>query len=1197
MSDSFIHLRVHSAYSLAEGAIKIVEDKPKDGEKPIRKDLIQLCLQQHMPAVALTDKGNLFGALEFAIAAAEAGIQPIIGSQISVIRPDQANLKTLGREAIDQLVLLVQNELGYRNLSALVTKSFLAADRPYAYVTYEELAQHAGGLIALTAGVDGALGHLILAGQISAAEAILVQLRDLFRDRLYLEITRHHGGSVGQNETRIEADLIAIAYRYDLPLVATNDVHFGDEEMYEAHDALLCIADKAIIAEPTRRRLTRDHRFRSAVEMRALFADLPEACDNTAVIAKRCAYMPPERKPILPAFPTTAGRSEAEELRAQAEAGLIARTASLREKNERDIKDEQPPGDLPSSAAMDSRIKTYEERLRFELDVIINMGFAGYFLIVSDFIKWSKSQGISVGPGRGSGAGSVVAWALLITDLDPIRFGLLFERFLNPERVSMPDFDIDFCQERRDEVIHYVQQKYGADRVAQIITFGKLQARAALRDVGRVLAVPYGYVDKICKLVPNNPANPVTLAQAIDIEPQLQHLRDTDPTVARMMDIALKLEGLYRNASTHAAGVVIGDRPLVDLVPLYRDPGAALPATQFNMKMVEMAGLVKFDFLGLKTLDVLQQIVELLKARSVMIDLAHLPLDDDKTYQLLSRGDTTGVFQLESAGMRDVLRRLRPNRIEDIIALVALYRPGPMDNIPKYVKTKNGEEDVHYLHPMLKPILEDTFGILIYQEQVMQAAQILAGYSLGSADLLRRAMGKKKASEMAAQRANFIHGAGKNGVAEDQAGAIFDQIDKFAGYGFNKSHAAAYALIAYQTAYLKANYPVEFFTAAMNFELGDTDKLNIFRTELTRNRLRLLPPDINYSHPLFTVEAVDDKSAIRYALAAIKGVGDAAMRAVVVARESGGRFKDLFDFAERVDPRFINRKSMENLATAGAFDGLNANRAQVLSAIDLLLKHSHHMADERGSGQANMFDATQGVSKPSLPSAKIWDDLTRLQHEFQALGFYLSAHPLDNYRNVLERMGVVLAGQISSKYRAMGPSRFKLSGIVLAKQERTSKQGNKFAFVQLSDTGGAFEITVFSELLALKRDWLEPGKAVLIDVDAQMNQGSSAAPANSGDNKDSTTDLKFIARHIEPLIQAAERAAQGLRIRLFEATALPEIQKVLAAAPAGRGKISLQLELEDGDEAEIELPGMWQLSEAVKSSLRQIGNGLDIKEC
>ena len=1178
MAESFIHLRVHSAYSLAEGAIKIVEDKPKDGSKALRKDLIQLCVQHHMPAVALTDKGNLFGALEFALAASEAGIQPIIGAQISILRSEQAAHKTLGREDCDQLVLLVQNETGYRNLSALVTASFLASGRSFPYVTVEELGQHTGGLLALTAGIEGAVGRLLLAGQGDAASAALLYLRDLFPGRLYVEINRHHGGVSGNAEARIEPELIGLAYRHELPLVATNDVYFGEEDMYNAHDALICISDKMLVSEQKRRRLTPDHRFKSAAEIRTLFADLPEACDNTIVIAKRCAFMPRAHAPILPAFPTTEGRGEGEELRAEAMGGLEGRLNVLRAKG-----------------ADEALLAPYRERLSFELDVIIGMGFAGYFLIVSDFIKWAKGQGIAVGPGRGSGAGSVVAWSLLITDLDPIHFGLLFERFLNPERVSMPDFDIDFCQERRDEVIRYVQTKYGADRVAQIITFGKLQARAALRDVGRVLAMPYGYVDKICKLVPNNPANPVTLAQAIDGEPQLQQLRASDTVVDQMMDIALRLEGLYRNASTHAAGVVIGDRPLVDLVPLYRDPDATLPATQFNMKMAETAGLVKFDFLGLKTLDVLQHAVELLSERGIEIDLLNLPLDDAKTYAMLSRGDTTGVFQLESSGMRDVLRRLRPNRFEDIIALVALYRPGPMDNIPKYVKSKNGEEPVHYLHPALQPILQDTFGILIYQEQVMQAAQILAGYSLGAADLLRRAMGKKKASEMAAQRSNFIKGAAaKHNVPEDQAGLIFDQIDRFAGYGFNKSHAAAYALIAYQTGYLKANYPVEFFAAAMNFEMGDTDKLNVFRGELVRQRIALLPPDINRSFAAFSVEAEGAGFAIRYALAAIKGVGDAAMQSLTSVRAENGPFRDLFDMAERVDARVINRKQLENLACAGAFDQLNRNRAQIVASIETLLKHSQQTGDERASGQVNMFGGASDDVRPPLPTAKPWDDLTRLQHEFGALGFYLSAHPLDNYRAILERMNVVPAGAIASLRRSSGPSRYKIAGVILGKQERTSRQGNKFAFVQLSDASGAFEVTIFSELLASKRDILEAGQAVLFDVDAQAAQGQGAGGGGGGGAP--SGEMRYIARNVEPLAAAAGRAAQGICIKVYDAAAVRDAHAILAPASGqGRGRVMLRLTLDGGEEAELELPGPWQLTDQLKSKLREVG-GLEVME-
>ncbi len=1166
---SFIHLRVHSAYSLAEGAIKVAEEKPKDGSEPSRKDLIKLCLKHGMPAVALTDKGNLFGAQEFGQAAASAGIQPIIGSQISVLRAEQASIKTMPRDGYDQIVLLVQDETGYRNLSALVTVSYVEQGRVDPYVTMEEFAAHTGGLIALSGGIEGEIGRLLLANQRDAAEATAQKYAALFPGRFYIEITRHHGGVIGTAEARIEGELIDIAYRYDIPLVATNDVYFGEPDMYEAHDALLCIADKTVVDAPNRRHLTRDHWFKSAAEMRALFADLPEACDNTLVIARRCAFMPPSRKPIFPKFPTTGGRSAEDELRAQAGEGLEARLDAL------GIEDRD----------------AYRKRLAFELDTIVNMGFAGYFLIVSDFIKWSKQNGVAVGPGRGSGAGSVVAWSMLITDLDPLRFGLLFERFLNPERVSMPDFDVDFCQEKRDRTIQYVQRAYGFDRVAQIITFGKLQARAALRDVGRVLGIPYGYVDKICKLVPNNPANPVTLSQAIDGEPQLQKIRDEDATVAQMMDIALKLEGLLRNASTHAAGLVIGDRPLVELVPLYRDPDSPLPATQFNMKTVEATGLVKFDFLGLKTLDVLQMTVDLLKNRNIDVDLGKLPLDDAKTYKMLAKGDTTGVFQLESSGMRDVLRRLKPNRFEDIIALVALYRPGPMDNIPTYIGRKNGDEQVEYLHSSLEPILKDTFGILIYQEQVMQAAQLLAGYSLGAADLLRRAMGKKKASEMAAQRANFIKGAFEtHNLPADQAGTIFDQIDKFAGYGFNKSHAAAYALIAYQTAYLKANYPVEFFAAAMNFELGDTDKLNVFRQELTRNRIPLLPPDVNHSFPTFSVEATSKKPAIRYALSAIKGVGETAMRGVVEARGKQP-FEDLFNFAERIDPHAVNRKQMENLAQAGAFDSLCQNRAQVVASIDTLLKHSQQKNAERSSGQSNMFAESRDMARPPLPQTKNWDDLTRLQHEFSALGFYLSAHPLDNYRAFLDRLGAAQANKIAERQRMTGSSRFKLAGIVVSKQERTSKQGNKFAFVQLSDGSGAFEVTVFSELLAAKRDILEPGQAVLIEADAQANTQGGGRGGGEG-----TPNLRFIARSAELLSEAAARSARGIRIKPFEPEQIGEIQSILTAAPKGKAQVVLALDLDDGEEAEIELPGSWALSEAVKSKLRQIGDGIEVAE-
>ncbi|MDP6259982.1 MAG: DNA polymerase III subunit alpha, partial [Rhodospirillales bacterium] len=757
------------------------------------------------------------------------------------------------------------------------------------------------------------VGSLLAEGQNNAAEELLLRLKEIFADRLYVEIQRHNLPV----EIKIEGALIDLAYKHDLPLITTNECFFDTEDLYEAHDALICIDAGAYIDQLDRRRLTVDHRFKSPQEMRALFADLPEAVDNTLVVAERCAVMSEPHDPLLPNAPKESGngdRSDAEVLFELAKAGLAVRLKA------------QVYQDGMDKAAKETAGKPYIERLEYELGVIEEMGFSGYFLIVADFIKWSKKHEIPVGPGRGSGAGSVVAWALTITDLDPLRFGLLFERFLNPERISMPDFDIDFCQDRRDEVIRYVQDKYGDDRVAQIITFGTLQPRAALRDVGRVLQMPYPQVDRICKLVPNNPAAPVTLQRAIDGEPALQEEIATDDRVAKLVDIAKRLEGLYRHASTHAAGVVIGDRPLDELVPLYRDPRSDMPVTQFSMKWVEPAGLVKFDFLGLKTLTVLAKTLEHLKTRGIEIDINDLPFDDPATFEILGKGDTTGVFQLESSGMRDILRNMKPDSFEDIIAIVALYRPGPMDNIPSYIRRKHGEEEPDYLYPNLEPILKETYGIMIYQEQVMQIAQELAGYSLSGADLLRRAMGKKIKAEMDAQRKTFVEGSVAKSVPEQKASDIFDQVAKFAGYGFNKSHAAAYALVAFQTAYLKANYQVEFMAASMTLDIQNTDKLYTFKQELERLDIDLLPPSINKSDVMFRVEETADGDAVRYALAAIKNVGEGAMKTIIDDRDKNGDYKDVSDLANRLDTKSINKRQIENLIRSGTLDVLNPNR-------------------------------------------------------------------------------------------------------------------------------------------------------------------------------------------------------------------------------------------------------------------------------
>ncbi|PTT78958.1 DNA polymerase III subunit alpha, partial [Pseudomonas sp. HMWF010] len=884
----FVHLRVRSAYSLLEGAIKA--------------DVIgKLTEAAGMPAAGLTDRANLFGALEYSSYAKDSGIQPIIGCALPVTGIGAGPTERWARAPT--ITLLAQNEQGYLNLSELSSIAYLdSGELAEPIVPWARVVEHSAGLILLSGGTDGPVDALIAAGKTSEGQLALAEMSRVFGDRFYVELQRHGL----PRQAAAEPGLVNWAYEHDVPLVATNDVYFAKRELYDAHDALLCISDGAFVGQDERRRVTPEHWFKPAADMRKLFADLPEACDNTLDIARRCAFLVKKRDPILPSFPTTGGRSEPEELEHQAREGLRARLDGL-------------------ELAVEEQV--YWDRLDFELGIIKKMGFPGYFLIVSDFIKWAKAHGIPVGPGRGSGAGSLVAWVLTITDLDPLRFGLLFERFLNPERVAMPDFDIDFCQERREEVIVYVQEKYGRDRVAQIITFGSLQARAVLRDVGRVMQLPLGLVDRLCKMVPNNPAAPVTLAQAIEIEPRLKQAKKEDGNVSACLDVALQLEGLFRNASTHAAGVVIGDRPLTQLTPLYKDPRSDLPATQFNMKWVESAGLVKFDFLGLKTLTVLDRAVKHLKKRGAEVDLGKLPFDDAKTYELLASGQTVGVFQLESQGMRDTLRKMRCGSIEEITALISLYRPGPMDNIDTFVDCKFGRKPVDTLHPSLETVLKETYGVIVYQEQVMQIAQILAGYSLGEADLLRRAMGKKKKEEMDLQKIRFVSGAKAKNVPEEQSGSIFELVAKFAGYGFNKSHAAAYALIAYQTAWLKANTPVEFLAASMSLDISNTDKLAVFHQDARRFGITVRAPDVNRSGADFEVE----NGEVLYALGAVRNVGLEAMKHLVAVREEGGPFRDIFDFVERVDPKQVNKRAIENLARAGAFDSFHKNRAQILA--------------------------------------------------------------------------------------------------------------------------------------------------------------------------------------------------------------------------------------------------------------------------
>jgi DNA polymerase-3 subunit alpha len=1127
----FVHLRVHSAYSLSEGAIK-----------PDR--IAALAKGQQMPAVGITDTSNMFGALEFSQYCTNAGVQPVIGCQIGLSRAG-FNL------APDPVVLLAQTPAGFANLQKLSSASFLsaeAAQRPQ--ISRETLLAHAEGLLVLTGGAGGPIGRLLGEGQMPAARDYAAALREAFGGRMAMELQRHGEA----HEAAVEPGMITLADELGLPLIATNECFFEMPSMYEAHDALLCIAEGRVLAEADRRRVTREHWFKPAAAMRELFADLPEACDNTLAIARSCAVMAEARKPLLPRCPKIRpGMDEADTVRAMAAEGLEAR--------------------LDAQGLAENGRGVYRERLAFELGVIVQMGFPGYFLIVADFIQWAKGQKIPVGPGRGSGAGSVVAWALQITDLDPLRYGLLFERFLNPERVSMPDFDIDFCQERRDEVIAYVTREYGADRVAQIITFGKLQARAAVRDVGRVLGLPYGQVNKVAELIPNNPAKPVTLAQAIEGESKLRELRDGDEGLARLMEIALQLEGLYRHASTHAAGVVIGDRRLDELVPLYKDPRSDLLVTQYSMKYVEQAGLVKFDFLGLTTLTVLDRALGFLRAQGVDIDLAALPMDDQKTFEMIARGDTGGVFTFETQGYRSALQQMRPDRFEDLVAIQALNRPGPMANIPDYCARKHGASWTAP-HPAIHDILAETYGVIVYQEQVMQIAQVMAGYTLAGADLLRRAMGKKIRAEMDAQRKIFVDGAKALGNTEAKANEIFDLMAKFADYGFNKSHAAAYALVSYQTAYLRANYPVAFLAACMSLSLGNTDKLAVLRADAIRLGIAVLPPDVNKSGADFRVETLDSgELAIRYALGAVKRVGVAAMAELVKTQP----YKDLADFVARADAASITRGQIEILAKAGAFDTLHGNRAAVFAGAETIARLAAARAEEQSSGQIGLF----GNAEPEpvrLPNLADWPQTDRLANEAEAIGFHISAHPLDMYAVACKRLGVVGAAEIERRAQG-GPSRLRLAGIVGAKKERLTKTGNRMMWVTLSDVSGSYEVTLFSEVLSRVRDLLTEGAALLVTADVKMEAES----------------LRITAVDLVPLDDAAAKAGAGLRIWLDRDDALSPIRALLEREGKGRGRVILVPKTGPTRDLDILLPGGFNVSPKLAQAMKLI-QGVELVE-
>jgi DNA polymerase III subunit alpha len=1146
---NFVPLRVFSSFTMLESAL----EPEKIGK---------LAAAMHYPAVAVTDRNGLYAAMPFSSACAKAGVQPILGTTIAVLRPGQDGVD---RPIIDWLVLLAQDEGGYVNLCRLTSAAHM--DRPDvldAHVTFAQLEEHAVGLICLTAGADGAMARLCANDQMLAATRYLETLMGIFPDRLYIELTRRNDPV----EMTAEPLLRALSDRFDLPLVATNPALYATADFHQAHDAMLCIADSTYLESSERRRSNPETWLKTPEAMARLFHDLPEALANSVVVAQRCAFMPMEREPILPNMGSNPD-DEALQLRTAAAEGLNKRLSRY------------------SDLSGDDR-DAYEDRLAFELATIQKMGFSGYFLIVADFIAWAKDHDIPVGPGRGSGAGSLVAWSLRITDLDPLKLGLLFERFLNPDRVSMPDFDIDFCETRRSEVIRYVQQRYGRTTVAQIITFGTLKARAALKDTGRVLQMSYGQLDRLAKLVPNNPAEAKTLDESLADIPELMREYRGDPQVRMLFDLARQIEGLPRHSSTHAAGVVIGDRPLPELVPLYRDPRSDMPVTQFDMKYCEKAGLVKFDFLGLKTLSVLKEAVRLLALEGVEIDLDTLSWDDPDVYALLQRGDTVGVFQLESEGMRRTLAAVKPTNFGDIIALVSLYRPGPMDNIPAFGARKNGQQIVEYPHPLLSDVLSETYGIFVYQEQVMEAARVLAGYSLGEADLLRRAMGKKIQAEMDAQRARFITGCADKDIGTEKANELFDLIDKFAGYGFNKSHAAAYALLAYQTAWLKAHHPEAFFAASMSYDMHQTDKLAIFVDDMRRTGVGLLGPCINHSRADFALEHRTDGSlAVRYALGALKSVGEAAMDVLVAERDASGPFQSIDDFAKRIDPRHLNRRQLEALVGSGAFEPLCDLRGGLYHIVELLLAVAQESARAKLSGQGGLFGGElMTAPEISIPNTPVWSMSDRLLQEKEAFGFHFSGHPLDAYQSYIKSKKVRSFREICgyAETNSMSRAPASMAAIVENCRWRTSQKGNRYLVATLSDQSGQFQASCFDEDTANALSiFAKTTECVLLGAEIDMAPGDDM--------------LRIGIRSASLLSKITDAAPKHMKMTVTEAVQIDAVARLLRPHK-GRGGATIELDLitQTGQHISLSLGSDYALDTSLQARLEQI-IGLDHIVC
>ena len=1097
MQYPFIHLRSQSSYSLSEGALKI-------------EKLVNLAKKNNMPAIALTDNNNMFGILEFSIACINNSIQPIIGTSINYL-----DIQT--KEHPSQLNFLVMNEEGYKNLLYLSSISHTSGNNPIG-IYHKDLKKYNNGLICYIGGEYNPLLILKHQNQIEEISVFINNFRNMFGQDFLFEIQRVQDPKIDG----FEKEFLEYSQNFTIPIIGSNNIKYENANDYNAHDALLCIAQKLTINQTNRKVSNSEIYFKTSEQMINIFGDIPEIIENNFRIALKCNYYPKEILPKLPKFSSDQNLSESELLNLKSKEGLLLR---LQEMNI----------NSPS---------IYQERLNYELEIINNMGFAGYFLIVADFVNWAKNKEIAVGPGRGSGAGSVVAWSLSITDLDPLQYGLLFERFLNPERVSMPDFDIDFCQNRRDEVIEYVNNKYGKECVAHIITFGTLASRAAIRDVGRVLEIPYSEIDQFAKLFPYNPANPLSLDESINSDKNLKELVASDERLSNVVDISLKLEGLHRHASTHAAGVVIGDSSIINIVPLYKDPNTSVNATQFSMKYVEKAGLIKFDFLGLTTLSIIQDSIKLIKENHSNFDLKHIPMDDKKTFQQLSKGEAIGIFQLESNGMGSVLRQLQPDKFEEIIAVVALFRPGPMDHIPSFCNRKHGKEKIEYLHPLLEKVLKETYGIIVYQEQVMQIAQVLSNYTLGEADLLRRAIGKKIQKEMDAQKNRFIEGAKSNKISINEASKIFDLVNKFAGYGFNKSHAAGYALLAYQTAYLKTNFPYEFMTATFNYSIDRTDRIILLNKELSSLNIEFKKPDINHSQAKFSIEENNGLKSIRFGLSAIKGVGIKSMSNLVKERENNGKFIDIIDFMNRLKGDVINKRQLEKLVQAGSFDSIETNRAKLFYNVPKFVE-IYGGSNFKDQNQAMLFEENKlSFDDSNLFDQQIddWSSGFLLKSELEVIGFYFSSHPVSLYpKNYFRHNNIIEWNQIKLNEDIKSA---KIVGSILDIKERSNKEGRKYAFLTVSTLESQIELTIFSDKLNDFRNLIKEGNLLLFHIDISRD----------------IENMRLIIRKIEDFEQTFSNQKKIINIYLQQYFEIDLLEKLFKKSNRKNEKLYLYID-------------------------------------